>query len=145
MVHAGKKCRNSKLSSAFGFVIRDGILCSPSWSQAHHVSEDDCTLFASPCYAVVMVTATLPSYFLPFSRQNLDIYSMLASECWDYGNAPSQAWLGVLCFKMHLPPPGSPEQCITILKVERGRRGNRNEPFCNGNFQSVSSPMAHFD
>lgn len=68
-----------------------------------------------------------------------------SSECWDYGNAPSQAWLGVLCFKMHLPPPGSPEQCITILKVERGRRrGNRNEPFCNGNFQSVSSPMAHF-
>ncbi|EDL90408.1 rCG50335, partial [Rattus norvegicus] len=30
---------------------------------------------------------------------------------------------------MHLPPPGSPEQCITILKVERGRRGNRNDHF----------------
>lgn len=29
--------------------------------------------------------ATIPSYFLPFSRQNLDIYSMLASDLLSVG------------------------------------------------------------
>lgn len=77
-----------------------------------------------------------PQLFPAFFRDRILTYIPCCpqtSECWDYGNAPSQAWLGVLCFKMHPPPPRSPEQCVTILKVERRRRGNQNEPLCNGN------------
>lgn len=101
---------------------------------------------ASPCYAAVLVRPLSPAISCLFRDRILTYIPCCpqTSECWDYGNAPSQAWLGVLCFKMHPPPPRSPEQCVTILKVERGRRGNQNEPLCNGNLQSVSLPMAHF-